>query len=513
MRGPSSIQIRRASQILFLLAFLGLFLTARDPLQKAIPPDLLLRIDPFAGLMAVIADRAIITAFWPALLILALTILLGRSFCGWACPLGTTLDVWKHLIPHGKMRGRHGWKYILLISTALLAMISLQGVWLLDPLVIFNRTLTVSIYPLTIWGLGGLLGAGTSWALTEGISSAIWNGLKGWLLPLSPLQTAMLTTTTLIFAGILALERFGKRFWCRVLCPLGALLGLIGRFSPFGRKVEDSCTSCNLCATACRMNAIEDDFTRTRRAECILCLECSKLCEPEDTTYAWGWQRGGQEKLDLGRRQTLGTLGAAAVFAGVWRTSLVNRAEDGYLIRPPGAVEEDCFLDLCLRCQECVKACSSTGRCLQPSGWQSGWDRVWTPRARMREGYCEYSCILCGQVCPSGAIQPLSEAAKKVKIIGLAYINRSRCIPWERGEDCIVCEEHCPTPRKAIVFRLGNVQLPAETQTGVKLPYVDRALCIGCGICETKCPVKGESAIRVTREGEQREVRSGLSPA
>jgi len=506
MTASSSILIRRISQALFLLLFLGLFLTARDPLQKAIPPDLLLRIDPFAGLIAIIADRAIVVAFWPALIILLLTVLLGRSFCGWICPLGTTLDVWKHLVPPGKMRGQHRWKFILLISLALLGIFSLQGVWLLDPLVIFNRTLAISIYPLIIWGLGGALGAGFAWGVTEGPAVAIWKVFEGWLLPLSPLTVAMLTTTTLIFVGILALEGFGKRYWCRVICPLGALLGLMARFSPFGRKVDESCTSCNLCATGCRMNAIEDDFVRTRRAECILCLECSTLCAPEATTYAWGWQHGGQEELNLGRRQTLGTIGAAAVFAGVWRTSLVNRTEDGYLIRPPGAVAEDRFLDLCLRCQECVKACSSTGRCLQPSGWESGWDRAWTPRARMREGYCEYSCILCGQVCPSGAIRPLTEAAKKSKVIGLAYFDRSRCIPWERGEDCIVCEEHCPTPRKAIVFRPGSVELAGEIKTNVKLPYVDRTLCIGCGICETKCPVKGASAVRVTREGEQREV-------
>ena len=120
MGASRSMIIRRASQVLFLLLFLGLFLTARDPLQQAIPPDLLLRIDPFAGLIVILADRAIIAAFWPALIILLLTVLLGRSFCGWVCPLGTTLDGWKHLISPGKMRGRHRWKYILLISLALL---------------------------------------------------------------------------------------------------------------------------------------------------------------------------------------------------------------------------------------------------------------------------------------------------------------------------------------------------------------------------------------------------------
>lgn len=506
MSFPKAINVRRFSQILFLLIFLALFLIARDPLQKALPPDLLLRLDPLAGILVAIAGQVVQWLFWPALIVLALAFALGRSFCGWVCPLGTCLDGWNRMVPHGQRRGRHNWKYAILVATALLAFFSLQAVWLMDPLVTFNRSLTLVVYPLTLWGVNGVLGGAFSWRMTEGAGTFLWNTLDGWFLPTRPLQAAMLTTSLVIFAGILLLDHFGRRYWCRVLCPLGALLGLIARFSPFGRKVSEACTSCAQCGDECRMEAIESDFRRTRRAECILCLECKELCEPEATTYIWGWQPKGQAKLDLGRRQILGTMGAAVVIGGVWRTSLQNRADDGYLIRPPGAVAEDKFLDSCLRCQECVKACSSTGQCLQPSGWELGWDRIWTPRARMREGYCEYSCTLCGQVCPSGAIKPLSEEAKKKKVIGLAYINRSRCIPWERGEDCIVCEEHCPTPRKAILFRLGDVELPGAVKKGVKLPYIDRSLCIGCGICETRCPVQGESAVRVTRESEQREI-------
>lgn len=505
MKAPEAIHIRRFSQAAFLLIFLALFLTARDPLQKIIPPDLLLRLDPLAGLTAMIARREIIAAFWPALIVLAGTYILGRSFCGWVCPLGTSLDIWNRILPHGRRRGRRAWKYALLFAIVLLGVLSLQAVWLMDPLVIFNRSLTLALYPLSVWGGNGILGATYAWRLTEGIGTFFWNALQGWFLSAQPWQSALLTTTMIIFIGILLLEQYGRRYWCRVLCPLGALLGLLARFSPFGRRVNETCTSCSLCGEKCRMDAIEEDFTRTRRGECILCLECQTLCVPQATTYRWGWQAGGQERFDLGRRRALGTLSAAIVIGGVWRTSLANRAEDGYLIRPPGAVAEDKFLDLCLRCQECVKACSSTGKCLQPSAWESGWDRLWTPRAHMREGYCEYACTLCGQVCPSGAIKPLTEEAKKRKVIGLAYVDRSRCIPWERGEDCIVCEEHCPTPRKAIQFRLGDVELPGGLKTGVKLPYVDRNLCIGCGICETRCPVQGESAVRVTREGEQRE--------
>lgn len=444
-------------------------------------------------------------AFWPALIILALSFILGRSFCGWVCPLGTFLDGFNRLMPHGKRRGDRRWKYLLLFALLLLALLSLQALWLLDPLVIFTRTLAVVFFPLTNWGLNGALSAGYAWRLTEGPALRLADFVQGWLLPATSSQTTFLFTTLLIFAGILLLDRFGRRTWCRVLCPLGALLGWIARFSLFGRRVNDECTSCTVCAEYCRMGAIEDDNTRTRRGECILCLECSGVCPVDATTYTWGRQIGGQEALNLDRRRALGVLGTAVLIGGVWRSGLTDKAAQGYLIRPPGAVEENRFLDLCLRCGECVKACSSTGRALQPADLTTGWQKLWTPRAHMREGYCEYSCTLCGQVCPSGAIKPLAEAVKKQRVIGLAWIDRSRCIPWERGEDCFVCEEHCPLPRKAVIFRRGEVELPGGTKTGVKLPYVDRSLCIGCGICETKCPLQGEAGIRITNEGEQRE--------
>lgn len=507
MKKPRAIHLRRVSQLVFLLVFIVLFLLAKDPLPGTLPPDLFLRIDPLAGLIVIVAGRAIVTAFWPALIVLILTFFLGRTFCGWVCPMGSMLDVWNRIVKPGRRRGNRRWKYALLFGTILLAVLSIQAAWLLDPLVIFNRSLTLSIYPVVVWIVSAVVDAGMGFRLTEGLAFAVWDALQGWLLPLNPLQTGLLLTTLLVFIGILWLEQFGRRTWCRVLCPLGALLGLIGHISPFGRRVDPECTSCAVCEADCRIGAIEEeDFERTRRSECILCLECSEACEEKVTTYTWHRQKGGQENFDFGRRRVFGVLGASVLFGVVWKAQLRDRTAEGYLIRPPGAVPEDRFLDLCLRCEECVKACSSTGGCLQPSGVAYGLADFWTPRARMREGYCEYSCVLCGQVCPSGAIKPLTEEDKKSRVIGLAYINRSRCIPWETGEDCIVCEEHCPTPKKAIIFRPGTVELPnGIAKTEVKLPYVDTDLCIGCGICEYKCPVLGDSAIPITRQGEQRQ--------
>ncbi|TKJ41758.1 hypothetical protein CEE37_04095 [candidate division LCP-89 bacterium B3_LCP] len=501
MKNFRAIHLRRFSQIAFLFIFVALFLSAKDPFPTTIPPDLIMRIDPFAGLVVMIASRSWIAEFWPAVIILIAGFLLARSFCGWVCPLGTILDIWNRISKPGQRRGNSRWKYAILIGMLLLAVLSIQTSWVLDPLVIFTRTMALSLYPLCVWGLFAVLDAGVNLPVTEDMAFNLWNALQGWLLPLNAIQTGLLLTTLLLFIAILLMEKFGRRTWCRVICPLGALFGLIAHIAPFGRKVDpETCTSCELCGDNCRMGAIdEEDFYKTKRSECILCMECALVCPEKGQNFNWNYQAGGQEKLDLGRRRVFSAVGSSLLFGAIWRTQLHDRNIDNYLIRPPGAVEEQHFLDLCLRCEECIKICSSTGGCLQPSGFEYGIAGFWTPKALMREGYCEYSCTLCGQVCPSGAIKSLSEEVKKKRIIGLAYIDQFRCIPWEGGEDCIVCEEHCPTPIKAIQF---------ESREGepTKLPYVDRTICIGCGICETKCPVMGESAIRIFQEGEQREV-------
>ncbi|MBU0518234.1 4Fe-4S binding protein [bacterium] len=499
MKKIKAIHIRRVVQLFFFLFFLALFIQARDPLSQIPPPDLLLQIDPLAAILTMVSCRTFITAFLPALVVIVLTFVLGRSFCGWVCPLGATLDFWNRLMPAGlKMRGQRQWKYVMLFGTLLLALFSIQAAWLMDPLVIFTRSLSLAIYPLAIWGVNGLINTGFEIGFLEDFAYSAWNFFQGWLLPIAPLHTTLLTVTLLIFVGILLLDQFGRRFWCRVLCPLGALLGLISNVSPFGRKVTPECPGCGTCSDNCRMAAIEEEHTRTRRSECILCMECAVNCTVAGTTFTWRYQKKGQEKFNFGRRRLMGTLGASVVLGAAWQTEFQPRANQQYLVRPPGAVEEDDFLDLCLRCEECVKACSSTGGCLQPSGTEFGWNGFWTPRARMRDGYCEFSCTLCGEVCPSGAIKALPVDLKQKKVIGLAVFEKSRCIPWEQNIECLVCEEHCPLPDKAIKFQLEEGR--------EKLPFVDPLLCTGCGICETKCPVIGESAIRITSEKEQREV-------
>jgi MauM/NapG family ferredoxin protein len=212
----------------------------------------------------------------------------------------------------------------------------------------------------------------------------------------------------------------------------------------------------------------------------------------------------GFKKIDLSRRRFIQSGIAGVVTVGAISTGLVNRIAKGKAIRPPGALEEEAFLDRCVRCQECVRICSTTGACLQPAFLESGLQGIWTPISVPREGYCEFNCILCSEVCPSGAIYKLDLEIKQKTKMGLAYFDKSRCIPWYKHIDCLVCEEHCPLPEKAIKFDSKEVVRPDGSRAVVKYPYVDETLCIGCGICVTKCPVIGEAGIFVTNAEEQR---------
>jgi ferredoxin len=161
------------------------------------------------------------------------------------------------------------------------------------------------------------------------------------------------------------------------------------------------------------------------------------------------------------------------------------------LIRPPGVTDEREFLNKCVRCGNCMRVCPTKG--LQPAMFESGFSGVWTPRLVPEIGYCEYNCNLCGTVCPTGAIPRLSLAEKKEQKLGTAYIDKDLCIAWAENKECIVCEEHCPIPQKAI-------KVNYEIFNGKKIPkpYVDVSLCVGCGICQNKCPTRPIRSIVVS---------------
>jgi len=182
------------------------------------------------------------------------------------------------------------------------------------------------------------------------------------------------------------------------------------------------------------------------------------------------------------------------------------------LLRPPGSVDEQFFLSRCIHCGECMKVCPNNA--LHPAWTEAGLEGLWTPVLVPRIGYCEASCVLCSQVCPTGAIWEITAkdkgwsgepaAASKQVRLGTAFYDRGRCLPWAMATDCIVCEEWCPTSPKAIYLRPAEVLDSAGNLKTVKQPYLDPARCVGCGACEYACPVQDHPAVYVTSVGESR---------
>jgi ferredoxin len=237
---------------------------------------------------------------------------------------------------------------------------------------------------------------------------------------------------------------------------------------------------------------------------CNLCMDCIDKCPHDRAKFIVCKTRTAPVPLDPSRRLFIGTVAtglALPAVAWAWR---INRRVHPRLIRPPGAEDESEFLDRCIRCGECMKVCPTNA--LQPTLFEAGAEGMFSPRVVPRIGYCEYNCTLCGELCPTGAIRHLPLVKKQWTVIGKAAFDKSRCLPYAKGVNCGVCEEHCPIPEKAIKFleiEVMTEQAPIGSGQGekvvVKQPYVERDLCIGCGTCENKCPLKGPAAVRVSR--------------
>ena len=512
------VKSRRISQIVFLIFFIVLFLKARYPYDDALSSDLFLRFSPLIPLFDFIQNLSISWLFWPALLILFLTIFLGRFFCGWICPLGTTIDLSSKLVksPSNKISEKFDklryLKFAILIGSVILAFFSVNLWGYFDPLSIFNRVLTVTLYPLGTLFTESLLIKVSNVSFLEDAAYWLLDFFKELVMPEDQSFLNQVFWITLFFGGILGLEKLSRRFWCRYLCPAGAWLGFLSQFRFYERIVGESCPVCNKCQVECKMNAIpKGDVTLTSKVECIECFNCGSVCPPKANaiTYRWRW-KPYHTPVDLNRRQFITTTTSSFAALGLLSIGLKDRSAKEKLIRPPGSLPETEFLDRCIRCLECVRICQSNGGCLQPDHIRNNVLELWTPVGSMREGYCEYNCNLCGQVCPTEAILPLLLEQKQKTPMGLAYFDKNLCIPWAQNKDCIVCEEHCPTPKKAIKFDIKDVVMTDGSIKKVKYPYVDKELCIGCGICEHKCPIPGAPGVFVNATNEKRMTKAEM---
>jgi len=229
---------------------------------------------------------------------------------------------------------------------------------------------------------------------------------------------------------------------------------------------------------ACQADAVPAGKEKWRASECLVCNNCDDVCPKNAVSFGLlkGRPTGG---LDLGRRNVVASFLSGAFAVPLLRISPLARPRmsDAKLIRPPGALEEKKFLQSCVRCGECMKVCITGG--LQPTLLEAGLEGLWTPVLVPRIGFCEFRCTLCGQVCPTGAIKRLPLEEKQEVRLGHAAIDKGRCLPFAHATPCIVCEETCPTPKKAIWLEEVTVRDREGKTVRLQQPHVDLSMCIG----------------------------------
>lgn len=534
---------RRFFQTAFLFTFLyllahtafrGSFSQTDERVRLPLPVEAFLSADPFVAAMTFLSTHTVYRELYWSLGIIALTLLVGRVFCGWICPFGTLHHFFGWIFPSrygtgakrvesNKTRGRQRVKYYLLYACLAAALFGSAIGGMFDPICVAVRAIGLGVFPALQYVFGVASdGVGATGNLTlsnqmdttqDFLSQSVFQN-KQYYFHHTWFIVALLV-------AILFMNRIVPRFWCRVLCPLGAFLGLFSRFALFGMEKDHAkCTDCNLCLVHCQGADSPQGGVKWRQDECHMCLNCENACPEDVIKFRFLPNRKSAVLVpDTARRTALASAAAGAALLPISRIAdVIDANYDHRVIRPPGSVEEREFLERCIRCAECMKVCPNNA--LHPAWFEAGVEGLWTPILIPRIGYCEHSCVLCGDVCPTGAIQKITEEQKlgigqKPISVGTAFYDLGRCLPWAMATPCIVCEEFCPTSPKAIWVE--EVEVPKRSQkpgedgshppmemVKVQRPHVDPALCIGCGACEKVCPVQDKPAVYVTSVGETR---------
>ncbi len=507
------LKARKALQTASALFFFALSFASAGPVLEAtpFPMHVYSLLDPASAAATMLAARAFIAAMAVSLLTLLSAAAFGRAFCGFICPLGALLDGWRAILAAiGRKPGNvlppwaPRFKYLLLGALAILAIFEIQAYGWFAPASLLGRTAAFVVHPYADLMLRSI-GA-------EPAVLARW-GIMGQEHPVHAWGFVSLAA----FLALLAAESARSRFWCRTVCPTGALLGLAGKFRLVRISFTDSCNSCGTCGRVCPTGAI-DSGGKVRDSECTMCMTCLAMCPKSALVLsARGIGPAADDPSPLPERRAL----LVSVLMGLLTVPMFNlrgmgreradRRRYARLLRPPGSLPEREFLQRCVRCGQCMRACPTNG--LQPLLVEAGLESAFTPVLVPRAGYCEFGCSACGRACPTGAIRTISvpkeqgagASAEEIERangkyrfrIGTASVDRSRCIPWADGEPCSVCEEHCPTHDKAIKM-IGVEGVPGAA-AGIRAPRVDKSKCIGCGTCEYVCPLAGQAAIRVER--------------
>jgi polyferredoxin len=579
---------RQISQIFFVILFLWFCVTTTLGDKwwqlRGWPVNWIIQLDPLVGIGTLLATRALYAGLLWGLVTVVLTIVLGRFFCGWVCPFGAIHQFMgffgkykkplKDKISINRYSPWQSLKYFFLSIFLAAAFIDLSEILapgnplitgslqigLLDPIPLLYRSVNLALLPLFD---GSVVHLSASFRFYDG----------AWVIGV-------------VFIAAMTLNFLRPRFYCRYICPLGALFGILSRFAIFRiGKTKPECSNCDVCEKNCEGAC--SPTSRIRVNECVLCMNCVKDCRHEMMSYRmYPSEAGERVSPDMTRRGLVLTLASGALLPPMFRlsgTTSLNRHAS--LVRPPGSIIEHEFLKRCIKCGQCMRICPTN--VVHPAWFEAGFEALWTPSLNFRIGTsgCQHNCIACGNICPTAAIRPITldermgtgsyENQGPIRI-GMAFVDHGRCLPWAMDLPCIVCQENCPVSPKAIFTRevfqpvrdyhaiqikmidnnfvetTDKILVPDRFATGdyflkfdelpdsqpflvtgntenriefagnpplddrqysngradililLQQPYIDPEKCIGCGICQHECPVKGKRAIRITAENESR---------
>jgi ferredoxin len=429
------------------------------------------------------------------LVVLLLTLISGRTYCSFLCPLGIGQDLNSRIGGRIKKKfRRYGFKkpftilrYTILAATLIVTMIwGIYMITLLDPYSIFGRFMTYFAKPVIIVlnnFVAGILGKFDIYTLSN-------VPVKGFSLIMYAVPAAFS-----LLIGVLSLTK--GRLYCNMICPVGTFLGLISKISLFRIKFDESaCTRCGRCAMRCKSSCIDflkHDVDVTR---CVNCFNCIHTCQDKALSYGVVSLKKKVHETDESRRKVI--VGSLLLLFGISR---ISNAQDKPApkpkkdstvkenktcpVCPPGGVGISDFNKDCTACSLCINVCPNG--VLQPAYKQYGVAGIMQPVMDYHRSFCTYNCTKCTEICPTNALHPLLLEAKKLTQIGKAKFIKDNCIVKTEKTACGACSESCPTKAVHMIPYEGNLVIPEVTED----------ICIGCGHCEFACPTVPYKAIFV----------------
>ena len=469
-------------------------------------PMLLFFLD-FSGKMPLGVHRLLHLQLLPAILagmlgvvavMLLLTLLMGRVYCSVICPMGVLQDVINRLFCLGKKKKKGARRfsyhkpmnlvrYALLLLSGVTLLLGFSGLCLLiDPYSNFGRIATNLFRPAVMWGNN---------MLAEGLMRM--DNYSLFQVTISTVSIAGLMSGVVALVVVVVLVIFRGRLFCNTLCPVGALLSLVSRYSFFRITFnKDTCTHCGNCEHSCKAEAIDAKHMTVDTSRCVDCFNCISSCPKGDLKYRFNppWNKEKENNKEVAASEsrrlfiaTGATLAASLPLANAAHGGKKHRGGKGpsLPLTPPGSLSLERFKDKCTGCHLCVVRCPS--QVLRPAGMEYGFEYLLKPRMAYINSYCNYDCTICSEVCPSGAIHPITKEEKRSLQVGVATFFKGRCIVNTEETDCGACSEHCPTQAVHMVPYKGTLTIPE----------VNPELCVGCGGCESICPVRPLRAIIV----------------